>query len=61
MQLTLAAGVLAATVLQFVGALCVREYARALWVRELLEMDSVGGLVVEEVVEIDEREGEKAC
>ncbi|KUJ09280.1 uncharacterized protein LY89DRAFT_598036, partial [Mollisia scopiformis] len=33
-QLTLAAGVIAATVLQFVGALCVREYARRLWVKE---------------------------
>jgi len=59
--LTLAAGVLAATVLQFVGALCVREYARALWGRELLEMDSMGSLVIEEVVEIDDRDGEKMC
>jgi len=36
-QITLAAGVLAATLLQFVGALCVREYARSLWLREVRE------------------------
>jgi len=36
-QITLGAGVIAATVLQFVGALCVREYARGLWVRECRE------------------------
>jgi hypothetical protein len=34
-QMALAAGVIAGTLLQFVGALCVREYARALWVRDL--------------------------
>lgn len=34
-QLTLAAGALAATALQFAGALCVREYARRLWMKEL--------------------------
>lgn len=34
-QLTLAAGVVAATLLQFVGALYVREYAKALWLREV--------------------------
>ena len=34
-QLTLGAGVVAATLLQFVGALCVREYARVLWRREI--------------------------
>lgn len=34
MQLTLAAGLVAATLLQFVGALCVRDYARGLWLRE---------------------------
>lgn len=34
-QLTLAAGALAATALQFAGALCVREYARGLWLRDL--------------------------
>lgn len=28
---------LAATLLQFVGALCVRAYARGLWVREMRE------------------------
>jgi hypothetical protein len=34
-QLTLAAGALVATILQFVGALCVRDYARTLWIKEL--------------------------
>ncbi|TAQ85969.1 hypothetical protein B7494_g5709 [Chlorociboria aeruginascens] len=34
-QLTLGAGVVAATLLQFVGALCVREYAKGLWVKEI--------------------------
>jgi len=33
-QLTMAAGIVAATLLQFVGALCVREYAKSLWRRE---------------------------
>jgi len=36
-QVTLAVGVVAATLLQFVGALCVREYAKALWMKELRE------------------------
>jgi hypothetical protein len=36
-QLTLAAGVIAAALLQFTGALCVREYAKALWRREIHE------------------------
>jgi len=36
-QLTFAAGVVAATLLQFVGALCVREYAKSLFVLELQE------------------------
>jgi hypothetical protein len=44
-QLTLAAGVVAATLLQFVGALCVREYAKCLWMKELREE---GRLVLEE-------------
>lgn len=35
--LTPAAGVVAATLLQFVGALYVREYAKGLWVKELRE------------------------
>ncbi|CZS98220.1 uncharacterized protein RCO7_08918 [Rhynchosporium graminicola] len=34
-QLMLGAGVVAATVLQLAGALCVRGYARVLWVREV--------------------------
>jgi len=34
-QLALAAGVIAGTVLQFVGALYVRDYARELWIREI--------------------------
>lgn len=36
-QLALAAGVVAGTVLQFVGALYVRDYARELWIREMRE------------------------
>lgn len=36
-QLALAAGVIAGTVLQFVGALYVRDYARELWIREIRE------------------------
>jgi len=36
-QLTLVAGVVAATLLQFVGALYVREYAKGLWMKELRE------------------------
>lgn len=36
-QLALAAGVVAGTILQFVGALYVRDYARELWVREIRE------------------------
>jgi len=34
-QITLAASVIAATLLQFVGALCVREFAKSLWMREI--------------------------
>ncbi|PQE30224.1 hypothetical protein CJF32_00003637 [Rutstroemia sp. NJR-2017a WRK4] len=37
LHVTLAAGVVAATLLQFVGALCVREYAKSLFVRGMLE------------------------
>jgi len=33
----LGAGVVVATVLQLVGAMCVRGYARVLWVREMRE------------------------
>ncbi|KAE8454522.1 hypothetical protein EG329_000145 [Mollisiaceae sp. DMI_Dod_QoI] len=49
LQLTLAAGVIAATVLQFVGALAVREYAKALWVKECRDEEVVFG--VEEILE----------
>lgn len=46
-QLALAAGVVAGTVLQFVGALYVRDYARELWIREMREealaVPAVGG------------------
>jgi len=34
-ELAMAAGVIAATLLQFVGALAVREYAKALWMRDV--------------------------
>ena len=40
-QWTLAAGVIAGTLLQFVGALYVRQYARGLWVRECREEETV--------------------
>jgi hypothetical protein len=53
-QWTLAAGVLAATILQFVGAMCVREYGRALgrreeanWLEEEMEF-SCDGMQVED-------------
>jgi hypothetical protein len=36
-QWALAAGVVAATLLQFLGALYVREFAKELWVREMRE------------------------
>ena len=36
-QWTLAAGVVAGTLLQFVGALYVREFAKGLWVKEIRE------------------------
>lgn len=36
-QWTLVAGVVAGTLLQFVGALYVREFARGLWIREMRE------------------------
>jgi hypothetical protein len=36
-QWTLAAGVVAGTLLQFVGALYVREFAKGVWVREMRE------------------------
>lgn len=42
-QLALAAGVVAATLLQFVGALWVREYGRMLWE---VEEEERGMLVV---------------
>lgn len=40
-QLMLGAGVVVATVLQLVGAMCVRGYARVLWVRELREEEAM--------------------
>jgi hypothetical protein len=40
-QITLGASVIAATVLQFVGALNVREYAKALWMREITEEEQI--------------------
>jgi len=39
-QITLAASVVAATLLQFVGALCVREYAKSLWMREIRDEEA---------------------
>ena len=39
-QFTLAAGLFAATLLQFVGALYVREYARGIWIEEMREEEA---------------------
>jgi hypothetical protein len=36
-QFTFAAGCFAATLLQFVGALYVREFAKSIWIRETRE------------------------
>lgn len=52
-QVTLGASVVAATVLQFVGALNVREYARRLWVREIREEEQMV-----EALERERTEGE---
>lgn len=49
--MTLAAGVIAATVLQFVGALAVREYAKALWVKECREEERAVTYSVEQILE----------
>jgi len=46
-QLTLAAGIFAATLLQFVGALQVRLYARSLWVKEIREEERARALLIE--------------
>jgi len=55
-QLTFAAGVVAATLLQFVGALCVREYAKMLWLEDVDE-DIV--LLIEEFGDDDEVRGRR--
>lgn len=57
-QLAAVAGVVMATVLQFVGALCVREFARGLWRREAVDSErstaaSAGG---EGMVEVERYE-----
>jgi hypothetical protein len=41
-QLALAASVVAGAILQFVGALYVRDYARELWIREIREEAAAG-------------------
>ncbi|PVH86332.1 hypothetical protein DL98DRAFT_11957 [Cadophora sp. DSE1049] len=46
-QLMLGAGVVVATVLQLVGAMCVRGYARVLWVREMREEEMLLGMAEE--------------
>lgn len=59
-QWTLVAGVVTGTLLQFVGAMYVREYAKGLWVREIMEEESfVSVLVAEErrLAIIDEEDG----
>jgi hypothetical protein len=67
-ELAMTAGVIAATLLQFVGALAVREYAKALWMREVRMESRVVGAV--ERVSLSEKrglpvvyeeEGEKCC
>jgi hypothetical protein len=40
--MALVAGVVAGTILQFVGALYVRDYARELWIREIREEANAG-------------------
>ena len=47
-QWTLAAGVVAGTLLQFVGALYVRGFAKALWVKECREEEMLWSLMAGE-------------
>ncbi|KAL3418854.1 hypothetical protein PVAG01_09075 [Phlyctema vagabunda] len=47
-QLTLLAGVVAGTLLQFVGALQVRDYARGLWLKESLEDEECSVIIIRE-------------
>ncbi|KAH7390143.1 hypothetical protein BKA64DRAFT_710701 [Cadophora sp. MPI-SDFR-AT-0126] len=56
-QLMLGAGVVVATVLQLVGAMCVRGYARVLWVREMREEEMAAAQMAELVMAEEEREG----
>ncbi|KAG4412301.1 hypothetical protein IFR04_014560 [Cadophora malorum] len=64
-QLMLGAGVVVATVLQLVGAMCVRGYARVLWVREMREEEMMEAQMARLVgegyrdadVDIDEERG----
>ncbi|KAM3084631.1 hypothetical protein ACMFMG_001263 [Clarireedia jacksonii] len=64
LHVTLAAGVVAATLLQFVGALCVREYAKSLFVKRMLEEGRIlaseerRSLCVERGLPIIEEDGE---
>ncbi|KAG9237950.1 hypothetical protein BJ875DRAFT_109260 [Amylocarpus encephaloides] len=58
-QLTLAAGCVAATLLQFVGALYVREYARSLWATEVMEEGIYRATLVSERVVLEEEGVEK--
>ena len=61
----LGAGVVVATVLQLVGAMCVRGYARVLWVREMREEEMMEAQMARLVgegyrdvdVDIDEERG----
>ncbi|KAK0105250.1 hypothetical protein ONS95_004361 [Cadophora gregata] len=55
-QLMLGAGVVVATVLQLVGAMCVRGYARVLWVREMREEEMAAAAQMARLVVL-EREG----
>jgi len=57
-QLMLGAGVVVATVLQLVGALCVRGYARVLWVREMRE-EEMAMIAQMEASGGEEREAER--
>lgn len=58
-QLTLGAGVVAATLLQFVGALWVRDYARVLWVRGWRDEESRVAMLSALDEEVEEEEEEK--
>jgi len=58
-QWTLAAGVVAGTLLQFVGALYVREFARVVWVKEIREEERFLRAMADPLIETSESLGEE--